>query len=157
MIKQIKNLFVLLFTLDNFPTLESRRLFEVTMNNIGKDLSPTQNELGCAETVNTLCSIAFGIPAGGGLSTTGMYQALLSHEKFIRVYSPLPGDIVISPTGYGNGNMSHGHVGVVVAGERIASNNSYNSLLEINYTINSWKERYGKVGGFPVVFFRRIP
>lgn len=143
--------------MDNFPTIESAKLCEVTLANIGKDLSPTQNELGCAETVNTLCTLAYGEPAGGNLATGAMYQALLVSDKWIRVTTPLPGDIVISPTGYGNGNMSHGHVGIVITDYKIASNNSYNSLLEVNYTLSSWKGRYGDLGGFPVAYFRRVP
>ena len=135
---------------------ESRKFLDITMQCIGKDLSPREGLFGCAETVNTLAVKTWGEPVGGDLSTAKMLKALVESPRFVQVVYPFPGDIIISPTGHGNGKISNGHVGVVVENSFIASNNSINSLLEINYTIKAWRERYGVVGGFPVLFFRRI-
>jgi hypothetical protein len=39
-----------------------------------------------------------------------MYLALPNNKKLAKVTSPIKGDIVMSPTGYGNGYVSNGHV-----------------------------------------------
>lgn len=156
LLAKLNLLFKQLFQLSNVQTPHSLRLLAVTKANLGKDLSPREDEFGCAETVNTLCMKAFLEPAGGDLSTRKMYIELLANSKWVRVYVPLPGDIILSPTTYGNGKMANGHVGIVIENGMIASNNSYNSLLEVNYNLRSWRERYGVVGGFPIAFFRKI-
>ena len=156
LLKKLKAIFFEYFFLVNRQTPQSITLLRVTRENIGKDISPREDEYGCAETVNTLCVKAFGEPAGGDLSTLRMYGALRQSNKWVQVSRPLPGDIIISPTGLGNGKMKNGHVGIVVEDSLIASNNSIDSLLAVNYTLAAWREQYGGLGGFPVVFFRRI-
>lgn len=132
-------------------------LFETAESFIGKDASPLDkaaDAYGCAETVNEIHQTAFGKPIGGDVSTTRMYSALINSTRFYPVGSPMPGDIVISPTGYGNGKMKNGHVGIVGTRNRIMSNSSASGTWEYNYTIDSWTERYGVTGGFPVALFR---
>lgn len=157
MITELRQLAILLQQLvTNITNSPSYKLYLAAKDNVGKDLSPTQNEYGCAETVNTLCTIAYGEPAGGGVSTASMYESLLSSYKWQKTSWPTAGCIIISPTGYGNGKISNGHVGVLGLSGRIYSNNSYNSLLEENYNLPAWKARYVDVGGFPMDFFKRI-
>src|SRR3954462_12894985 len=55
---------------------------------------------------------------------------------------PPSGDIVISPTGYGNGSMPNGHVGIIGDNGQIMSNNSATGLWDIHFTLASWKARY---------------
>lgn len=134
-------------------------LFETALSCLGTDATPDDivpDELGCADTVNAVYKKAFGKPIGGGASTYWLYDALLKSKDFIKVDMPLPGDIVISPTGYGNGKLSNGHVGIVGAGGLIMSNDSRNGLFWTNYTIDTWRKRYAGIGGYPVHFFRRI-
>lgn len=149
-------LFDKLFSMENIQTPQGRKLLEVTMNNLGKDISPSQNQFGCAESVCTLLHLAFG-DTWKTLSTREMYDHFMISPYYIKVTEPLPGDIILSPTGYGTtGNIEHGHVGCVVDKELIASNDSYTSKLSLSYNLKSWKERYGVLGGYPVLFYRRI-
>jgi len=151
----LKNLFQQLFSASNIQTAQSIKLQQITLANLGKDLSPTQNELGCVETVCTLLNLTFNNDNLKFLSTAVFYNYLIQSPKFVSVLIPLGGDIVISPTGFGNGKMSNGHTGIVLDKGMIASNNSFNSKLEVNYNVGAWRVKYGSVGGFPVVFFRR--
>jgi hypothetical protein len=66
---------------------------------------------GEAVSVNEIVFRAFNDYEGGDLSTNRMYLALPNNKKLAKVTSPIKGDIVMSPTGYGNGYVSNGHVG----------------------------------------------
>lgn len=141
--------------------LANRRefLYHVAKGCLGIDASPNDiapDEYGCAETVNAIYFKAFGDYIGGNISTYRMYEALTKSPFFIRVDQPDRGDIIISPTGYGNGNLTNGHVGIMASSTDIMSNDSYTGKFEKNFTLKSWRDRYSKVGGYPVVFFRRV-
>ena len=132
-------------------------LYWTAIGILGVDASPADvadDDVGCAESVNAICRKALGIEVGGDLSTTRMYQALRESSRFVRVETPLKGDIIISPTGFGNGNLSNGHVGIMGDEGRVMSNTSATGLWTQNYTLESWRERYGKLGGYPVLFYR---
>ena len=118
------------------------------------DLAP--DELGCAETVNAIHKKVFGFEIGGNLSTNRMYKALNKSPLFLRIDNPSEGDLVISPTGFGNGNLPNGHVGIVSKDRMIMSNDSATGLFLENYSLDTWKGRYAVQGGYPVCFFRRI-
>lgn len=118
------------------------------------DLAP--DELGCAETINAIHRKVFGFEIGGGLSTNRMYKVLDRSPLFLRIDQPSEGDLVISPTGYGNGRLPNGHVGIVSKDGMIMSNDSKTGLFVENYSLNTWKDRYVGQGGYPVCFFRRI-
>lgn len=135
------------------PTKTNREiLFDAAKSCVGKDMAKTQGALGCAESVNAVHALAFGREIGGTTSTYRLYQAMKVDPTFSRVDSPLPGDIILSPTGYGR--LPNGHVGIV--GEDIIfSNNSLNGMFEPNYTLFTWKLRFGKAG-FPILFYRKV-
>lgn len=144
---------------NNFkPMADNRlRLYEVAKQNLGKDLVPLEDALACAGTVNAVHRKAFGKEIGGGLSTYQMYQVLRVDPRFQKTMSPLPGDVCISPTGMGDSKkIRNGHVGIVMEGEKIASNNSLTGLFEINYTFASWKKRWKDTGKYPMDFFRIV-
>ena len=140
----------------NYQTSQGRKLFEVARSCLGKDVAPLENEFGCAEAVNNIVFKAFGDYAGGDLSTFRMYHALRNNRKFVVVSSPLPGDIILSPTGMGNGRLKNGHTGIVGQNNMVMSNSSDDGLFKENFTLSLWRERYQRFGGFPVYFYRRI-
>ncbi len=129
-------------------------LYDVAKSCLGRDMALTQNELGCAEAVNAVHKQAFGSEIGGGLSTAAMYAELLTDARFMATDTPLPGDVIISPTGKGNPG-THGHVGIV-AKYGILSNNSLNGLWQEKYTLDSWYKFYTVKLGFPIYYFRRL-
>ena len=141
----------------NQPTDDGQRLFKYAQGFLGKDASPLDkvpDEYGCAESVSTIVNKLFGdFPIITG--TFSLYTNLQSHPKFLQVSKPLPGDIILSPTGLGNGVLI-GHTGIIGADADIMSNNSTTGLWDIHYTLDSWRQRYQMSGGMPIYLFRRV-
>lgn len=131
-------------------------LYDVAYKNLGRDLAPGNEALGCALTVSKLINQAYGdsILFSG---TYTLWEWLDKNSKFIRVPKPFRGDIIISPTGLqpSQSRIKHGHVGVV-GNTCIISNNSYKGILDTALTVDSWLRFYGETGGFPVYYYRRI-
>lgn len=144
------------------------KLYETAKLYIGTDASPNDlapDEYGCAESVNEIIRAAFGeyLYAGNRLSTYWLYKALKESDKWIEASIPIPGSIVISPTGYGHrrdaaGNLiiPNGHVGIVMLDGKIASNDSRDGKFRENYTIDSWADRYVVKGGYFMKMFRPV-
>lgn len=145
----------------NIKTEAGELLYLAAQSFLGSDASPlnqADKEYACAESVNNVCEKAFGEPVGGGVSTYRMYYAIVNHRKFVQVTSPMRGDIILSPTGIGGGKngIKNGHVGIVSDNGKIMSNSSSNGLWELNYDLFSWRYRFSTLGGYKVLFFRRI-
>lgn len=137
-------------------TLHSRQLYQTAKENLGKVLSGENKVLGCATTVNQLAFLAWGHEIGGDASTTGLYEALQDPFKYEQIVEPLPGDIVISPTGTSLlGSDLHGHVGIV-AMYGILSNSSETGELHENFTVDSWNRYYRDALQFPVYYYRAL-
>ena len=131
-------------------------LYETAKACLGRDMAPIHNAFGCAEALNEVFKKTFGVYAGGDVSTYRMYHALQDPRRFMRVSPGLPGDIIISPTGYGTGKIPNGHVGILSDNDRIMSNNSASGLWDEHFDIKSWNTRYKTKGGFPVEFYRPV-
>ena len=132
------------------------KLFNTAISCIGTDQAPQEDEYGCMEALNQVFKKAFNEEIGGGLSTYRAYQILKVDTRFQKVLIPLKGDIILSPTGYGNGTFRNGHTGIVGENEKVMSNTSANGLWLENYTLTSWKKRYKDYGGFPMAYFRVV-
>jgi peptidoglycan hydrolase-like protein with peptidoglycan-binding domain len=135
---------------------KSEILYAIAKSLLHIDASPDDrapDEVGCADTVNCVFKSAFGHEIGGTVSTHDLYLALKASPEFVQTANPVRGDIIISPTGFGDGRMQNGHVGIVSDNNTIMSNSSSTGTFEQNYTILAWRSRYGVGGGFPVVFF----
>ncbi len=115
---------------------------------LGKDMSKTQGEFGCVEAVSAVFYKAIGQELGENLSTSKLYRSLLKDTRFKRVTEPRLGDIIISPTDYGQG---YGHTGIVSDSGKILSNNSKNSLWDEHLSIGEWRLKYKT---FPIALFR---
>lgn len=134
-------------------------LYKTALSYLGTDASPSDiapDELGCAESVNCVHKKAFGKEIGGDVSTYRLYGALKAHPLFKKVDVPARGDIIISPTGFGKGSIPNGHTGIVGEAGTIMSNESRSGKFEKNFTIETWRARYEKLGKYPVHFFRRM-
>lgn len=136
-------------------------LVDVALAHIGKDASPNDlapDELGCAETVTTLLKKVY--PETPILvSTYALYDYLRNPANgYKQVWDAEvwpEGAIIISPTGFGRAG-THGHVGITLSGERIASNSSATGTFEQNYTHESWKAYYCDKLGYPNFLFIRV-
>lgn len=122
---------------------------------LGTDASPddiVDDVVGCAESVTTIlaeCIPSFPIIVG----TWTLYDHLNRSPNWVRVYDPQPGDVLVSPTGMGNGKI-RGHTGILSERGVIMSNDSYSGKWMANYTVESWKKRYVVLGGIPMYYFR---
>lgn len=142
------------------PRTAQQMLYDYALTKLGTDASPADiapDEYGCAETVCDIIHGRFGdFPIQGTIiSTAILYKQLKAHPKFRLVTDFGPGDVLVSPTGYGNGNLSNGHTGIVGESNTIMSNDSASGIFIQNYTLDTWIARYRKIGGFPLFFFRR--
>lgn len=146
-------------TVQNLNTPQGDRIYKYACTKLGIDASPNDlapDELGCAETVTTILHALFAdVPIL--LGTNQLFSFLKQSAKFSQVQNPLPGDVIISPTGFGGFNgITNGHTGIVGQNGVIMSNSSATGNFEQNYTIDTWSARYKIKGGYPVCFFRRI-
>lgn len=133
------------------------KLLSLAKESIGKDVSPNDvapDEYGCAESVSELINKI--TPFGVEVSTTKLFNKLNTDPRFERTTSLEPGNILISPTGYGKNTslVPCGHTGVIVENECICSNDSLKGTWEKNYTISSWVKRFRQYGGYPLYVFK---
>ena len=147
----------------NAPTASGQKLYETALASIGQELTPKDevpDEVACMATMNALHKKAFGEPIGGDASTYLGYLALRDSKKWVKVTSPLAGDICISPSGFsdkeGQKAVPNGHIGCYMGNNEIASNNSKNGLFEKNYNLFTWRYRWVTLGHYPLFFFRKI-
>lgn len=136
----------------------SEKLYNTAKDSLGKDMVDDPGvdpSVGCADSVNTVYKLAFGVEIGGGASTAAMYEVLKRDVRFVQVTSGGPGDIVISPTGTSTKGAPHGHVGIC-GYHGILSNNSMTGLWSEFYTDLSWHQYYHDRLGFPVLYFKLV-
>ena len=135
--------------------LEERlAIYRIAHASLGIDISPldaVNDELGCAESVSWVLKKAIGFPIITGTWTLNKY--LSEDPRFEKVYEPEPGIVIISPTGTGNGSIS-GHTGICGENDNIMSSDSSDGIWKLNFTQYSWVSRYGKWGGFPIIYYR---
>ena len=135
------------------------KLYLSALQSLGVDASPfdeAPDEYGCADSVSQIITKTFPNAIKGSVSTAELYKQLSTSKDFIKVSQFKFGDIIISPTGMGTGGLANGHVGICGEDETIMSNSSATGLWTSNYTITSWVARYRKLGGYPIIFFRKI-
>ena len=135
--------------------LEKRlAIFRIAQASLGVDISPldaVNDELGCAESVSWVLKKAIGFPIITGTWTLNKH--LSEDPRFEKVFEPEPGVIILSATGTGNGSIS-GHVGICGENDNIMSSDSRDGIWKLNYTQWSWANRYVKLGGFQVIYYR---
>lgn len=134
------------------------KLYATALSFLGTDASPKDeapDDLACAESVSKVINTAFPNCIKGSVSTAELFNQLDNSKDFYRVLEFKAGDVIISPTGKGNGKIPNGHVGIISEFEEIMSNSSATGTWEANFTIKSWVERYRTKGGYPIYSFRK--
>lgn len=145
----------LMIRLETIKTQKGEEIFFEAVVSLNKNMSPDY-VYGCAEAVNNVVTKAIGVPIGGDVSTYRMYSALQNKIRFLKTSRPHRGDIIISPTGYGSGRLSNGHVGIMLDNGQIASDNTTTGKFDNHFNLDMWYNRYKDIGGFPVEFYRVI-
>lgn len=141
-------------TLQKTPRIQ---LYNVARAHFGKDVTPNDripDDVACAETLSTLLNKVRPTPIITG--THSLYVYLRTRYQVVQV--PLPGDVIIAPTGMARHGtpIKNGHVGIVMKDNVIYSNNSLTGLLDDHFTIDTWNKRYRDKGGYPVYYFRIV-
>lgn len=136
------------------------RLFYAAVKNLGTDASPNDvapDEYGCVESVACIFRQCFGYSIGEELSTYRLYEVLRKSPLWtlIPISAALRGDLILSPSGLGNGTIS-GHTGYIGENGLIMSNDSATGLFSTKYDLKKWLERYQQKGGMPVFCFRKV-
>lgn len=129
------------------------KLYDEAVEWIGKEASPkdfVSDSVACAESFCNVISNVIDFPMIVGTAT--LFESLKKDKRLEITTDLKAGNVIISPTGYGNG-LIQGHVGILLEGGKIASNSSENGLWIQNYDVDSWVKRYRVKGGFPVVIF----
>lgn len=149
----------------DLPTIEPIKvktnreiLYDVTAASLGKRMimdRAVPDRLGCASSLSNVLIKAGvkGLPKLGIGSTAVLHKWLLNNPQFEVVTSPLPGDIISSPTGTPGARLSNGHMGIVVK-HGICSNNSDTGLWSQHWTLPKWIDYYSTKGRIPTTFFR---
>lgn len=146
------------FFRDN-PSIQGQRLWFEAQRRLGTEVSTTNlapEEFGCAETISDLIIDArfFDMPIM--ISTIALRDFFNKSSAWVKVGTPLPGDVIISATL----GAVHGHTGMIMSNNKdgvvIASNDSRSGLFDENYTLQSWIRRYQNLLGLQVEYFRRI-
>lgn len=140
--------------------IQAKTIYSVCLESLGTDVSPRDGApdiVGCAETASEIIrkiDPTFPIILG----TWTLWEELDRNSKFKKVVVPEPGVLLISPTGTSkNPKVAFpGHVGFFLDGKKIASNSSANGLFEQNYTLETWRDRWEKKGGYPIYCYKLI-
>lgn len=142
-------------------TTNREHLYDIAYASRGKDMSPLDkapDNLACMESLDGVYFAAFGehlLSPANRLSTNLGYKSMLKDPRLelIDNADALPGDMVISPTGYSKKNAKHGHCGIR-GKTAYMSNDSNTSLWTANYNLSNWELVFHKTLGFPVIHFR---
>lgn len=162
-----QQLLALLDKINTFAMTQNReKLYLTAKEFLGRDASPddvANDRFACAESVSKVIQATFpGMRFPLILSTNAMLNYFNKSPSFRSITSPSAGDIIISATGTGNGNLANGHVGIVGKNQSpdgtpyILSNDSRTGTWEAAFTLGSWKRFYAGKGGFPVLFFEIV-
>lgn len=160
-----KQLLALILTLKHV-SMSGETIYKMAAQSLGKHMTLNEAipaEVGCAEAVSAVLALA-GIYDGpkGIAGTATLHQWLANSPLFSLVGSGIPqeGDIIISPTGAGNGSVE-GHTGICGIYSQmytndwgILSNDSATGLFLECWSFARWNAIYGKSGGLPVYIFR---
>jgi hypothetical protein len=138
----------------------SLELFMAGIRHLGTDASPSDiapDELGCAESVSAIIrEILPDMSITPGTWTLNRYMR--DDPRFVPVTVPMPGNIVMYPTGTGNGKVQ-GHVGIICYGGTVMSNTSTvkdRGKWMVNMTLAGMEEYYHTKGGIAPRFYKIV-
>lgn len=144
----------------NPVTMKTNRekLYDVAAESLGKRMildKAVPDSLGCASSLSHVLKLAgvVGLPPKGIGSTAVLHKWLSENPQFTKVSSPLPGDVISSPTGTPGAKLSNGHMGIVVK-YGICSNNSQDGRWSQHWKLPEWIDYYTTKGRIPTTYFR---
>ncbi len=147
-------------------TATENTIYNTTKIHLGEHLTLNEavpHEVGCAEAVSKVLSLAgLVVPPGGIAGTASLYEWLVTNPKFQKIDHPEQGAIILSATGSGNGSVE-GHVGIIGGFGAmypndwgICSNDSATGKFLERWSYERWLAYYEQVGGLQTHLFRAI-
>jgi hypothetical protein len=146
----------------------SERLYKAAYLALGTEVTPKDevpDSFACAQVFSEIYYRAFGERLGvnNENSTYWIRYFFGKSVSWEKIDTPVRGCAVISATGFQTRRnpdrtyvIPNGHLGIYMGDEKIAANDSSDGFFKITYTLDSWAERYVKIGGFPQEYFRPI-
>ena len=139
----------------------TEKIIRIAEKYIGKDVSEeilgkdsVSDSVGCVETITLLLrEVLLDFPVL--TYTPTLVSQLKKDSRFAGTLELNVGNIIVNATGTGNGTLK-GHAGLIWKDGKIISNNSFTGKLEINYTLESWKQRFRIRGGMPTQVYKFI-
>lgn len=141
----------------------AEKVYLEAYHTIGFDASPRDvapDELGCMESVSDILEKA-GVPFPYLVSTRDGETEFDRSMYFEEIDKAEPYCIILSVTGSGNGSIV-GHVGIVgryTAPDGslwVMSNDSRAGVWLVNFTVNTWFDRYVGKGELRTKFYRIV-
>lgn len=141
------------------PPIKSNRekLYDFAITFLNTDPTPKDeqpDEYACVHSLTTILKLY--LPDFPIMTYTPTFLTKLKGDSRFRPTNEFKeGNIIISPTGFGNGSVV-GHTGIIGLNGEILSNSSATGLWSNKYTTLSWIDRYSRTGGLPVYLFELI-
>lgn len=145
-------------------TATENKIYSQAKLNLGQHLTlnnAVPAEVGCAEAVSKVLSLAgIVVPPGGIAGTATLYEWLVASTLFEKIDNAEQGAIIISPTGMGNGSVE-GHTGLIGSfglqfqnDWGVCSNDSASGKFLETWSLQRWIAYYEQLGGLPIYYFR---
>lgn len=140
----------------------SEQLYTTGKAQIGKDLAPGNELLGCAISMSAVHNRAFPeLEPLRLVNTTQWYDLMKESDLWEEVPHPDPTCVIVAPTGQvpKGHKLSHGHIGLIGqypsrdGSLYVMSNNSYRGVWDTHFTVKSFTDYYD---GIPVYYFKRV-
>lgn len=135
----------------NSPAPARKRLYDLAKAHLGRDISKTQDERGCAESLSYLLGkLHPDFPSI--LSTVELNRRLSADKRFKGTLDAKPGTIIMSPT---QGAMI-GHCGIFGENMEIMSNSSATSKWSENFTLATWIAKYRTTKHLKIYYYEPL-
>jgi hypothetical protein len=134
------------------------KLLHMAESLIGTDVTPLDripDAVACAESVSAVYRKTFNRPIGDTdiVSTNMLHATFQDKTRFLQIFTPEAGCIIISPT-FSCRRFKNGHVGIVSSDMQVMNNNSKTGKWLKNYTIERWQSYFCTKGRCVVQYYR---
>ncbi len=141
----------------NQPEVLTRReeILKAAKEALDTDASPenkAHRDLACAESVSHILNSVIPHFPKGVLSTAELEHFLDYSPDFVPTKIPKPGCVIVSP----RNATQHGHAGLFLTADRIASNDSEDGLWKDNYSLDEWAKEMRGERGLHIFLFEAV-
>jgi len=154
MTKRMRLFILIKLLLKHITLLRRKHVHDISLSYIGTDATPADkidDVIACAESLTTIL-VEAGVMNRIIPGTWTLNEYFKRNKKWVPTTNPKAGDVLVSPTGTGNGSI-RGHTAIVGNNGTLMSNDSYTGKWMAHYTLETWAKRYREKGGMPMNFY----